>query len=249
MKVSVIASGSKGNSTLIIAGKYKILIDIGISCLCLENNLREMGVKPSEITHVFITHTHVDHISGLKLFYKKYQPLIYLTEKMHQEIDFLNINYNYINEIINFDDLTVIPVKTSHDVSESLGYLLEYNNKSLVHITDTGYINSKVKKRLENKDLYIIESNYDVEMLMNSNRPHHVKLRILGDKGHLSNEDCSNYLKELVGEKTKKIILAHLSQEANHPDIAIKILKEKLYDKNIETITANQNKRTELIEV
>lgn len=252
MKVSILSSGSKGNSTLIITENYKILIDVGTSCLYLEKSLNDLGISPSEITHIFITHTHIDHVSGLKVFHKKYKPIVYLTKKMHKELDYINESYKYIEQLEIIDVLKVTAFKTSHDSEDSLGYVFENGDKSLVYITDTGYINNKNKELLKNRSLYILESNHDVEMLMNTNRPHYLKIRILGDKGHLSNVDCANYLSEFVGEKTMGIVLAHLSEEANSPELAYKTINEALCynNKQIDNIIiARQNQRTDLIEV
>ncbi|MDD2181067.1 MAG: MBL fold metallo-hydrolase [Bacilli bacterium] len=254
IKVSILASGSKGNSTYISTETHKLLVDIGTSCLYTEKMLKSIEVKPSSIDSIFITHTHSDHINGLKVFCKKYNPTVYLTKKMHQEIitKFEIDNYVYIDNNLEIDDLNVSTIKTSHDSGESNGYIFESNEKTVVYITDTGYINKKYHKKLKNKNLYIIESNHDVEMLMNTNRPHHLKIRILGDEGHLSNNDASEYLSEFIGPKTKHIVLAHLSEEANSKTTAEKTLIEKLNGRHRELdsiIIADQNERTELIEI
>lgn len=251
MKISVLASGSKGNSTLIVAGEYKILIDLGTSSLYVERKLKELGINPAEITHILITHSHVDHVGGLKVFTKKYNPVVYISEKIYSELEFRLNNYVYIDEMIenNNQNLNIQKFNTSHDVLESFGYIIEFENKSVVYVTDTGYINNRHTKILANKSVYIIESNHDPEMLMDSKRPHHIKMRILGDKGHLSNDDCANYLKKFVGEDTKHIILAHLSEEANNPKLAYETTKSVINNEKCNIIIANQHDKTELIEI
>lgn len=254
MKICLLASGSKGNSTYLETKNNKILIDVGISCRYIENQLKDIDVDPSEIDSVFITHTHIDHVSGLRVFCKKYNPVVYLTKKMYLELSKeMNLEkYFIIEDFFTLDELEVTIIKTSHDVVDGVAYILESNGKSIVYITDTGYINVKNHPLLKNKNLYIMESNHDVEMLMKSSKPYHLKQRILSDKGHLSNEDASYYLTNFVGENTQCIILAHLSEENNSEDLARNTLIESL-DKGSEVkptiIIAKQKSRTELVEL
>lgn len=229
MKFCVLASGSKGNCTYLETDNHKILIDIGMSCAYIERNLKEIGVEPKEIDTIFITHTHSDHIYGLKTFLKKYNPLVCFTEKMHKDFDFDIDNYYYLENEYKEDELYVKIIKTSHDVSDSNGYVFETNNKSLVYITDTGYINIKNHKYLKNKNIYILESNHDIEMLMNGRYPHYLKNRVQGDSGHLSNKQCADYLLKFAGDETKLIILAHLSEENNTP-LKAKTTIEKAFE-------------------
>lgn len=249
MKISVLASGSKGNCTLIQTKNTNILIDAGMSNLYIEKQLISLGVNPDLIDSVFITHTHVDHVAGLKVFIKKHNPIVYLTEKMSEELkDILN-QYVILEDKIFINDLTVDYFKTSHDTEDSVGYVVSDNESSVVYVTDTGYINSKYFDMLSNKDLYVFESNHDVQLLMdNPNYPYQTKQRILSDKGHLSNKDSAYYLSKLVGDKTKHIILAHLSEQNNDPNLALETLKNKI-NSNINVEIANQNEMTELIEV
>lgn len=244
MRISVLASGSKGNSTLISVGGKNILLDAGMNSLYIEKNLRELGVEPSTIDAIFITHTHTDHVSSLKVFCKKYNPKVIMTAKMHVEVPYIT-NFEYIQDEYYLGDVVIKKIGLSHDSSDSICYIVSYDNKSCVFLTDTGYINVKNLKLLSNHNAYIFESNHDVEMLMNSSRPHHIKLRILGDKGHLSNEDSAQYLSKIIGPKTKYIILAHLSREANSKELA---LASHNYE-NIELIISDQDFRTELIEL
>ena len=150
---------------------------------------------------------------------------------MKNDLDYLE-NYQLIEEIINIKDLLINTIKTSHDTEESFGYVIESNNKSLVYITDTGYINEKYHKLLSNRNIYILESNHDIEMLHNGPYPLKLRQRILGDKGHLSNYDCSKYLSNFIGNNTKCIMLAHLSQDNNTPSIAYDTLIERLDSNN-----------------
>lgn len=244
MKVAVLASGSKGNCTYLKTKNHNILIDMGMTTKYIENELIELGVLPSSIDIIFITHDHNDHINALKTFIKKHKTKVYLTSKLNE---FLNLdNYSYLENKNQIDSLLVEVIKTSHDASDSVGFIFEEDDTSLVYITDTGYINVKYKDLLTNKNMYIIESNHDIETLMNGRYRYDLKMRILSDKGHLSNESTADYLSEYVGTKTSKIILAHLSEENNREEIAYKTVSSKV---NKEILIAKQNKRTDLMDV
>lgn len=254
MKVSVLATGSKGNCTYIETKQCKVLVDLGTTSLYAERNLKELGVNPKEIDAIFLTHTHVDHVAGLRVFLKKNPTKVYLTEKMYRELrsTLQLIDYEFLDDLFCFADLTVEVMKTSHDVDDSNAYLFTNEESSLVYITDTGYINTKYHEKLKNKTMYIIESNHDVNLLMNGSYPFHLKQRILGDRGHLSNKQCSYYLSKLIGENTKEIVLIHLSQDNNRKEIAYEetfnSIKEQ--QETLPTIVVSeQHTRTELLEV
>ena len=252
MKVTVLSSGSKGNTTLILTKNTKVLIDCGNTCKYICEKLKNLNIDPKEIDAILITHTHVDHINGLKVFLRKYNTKVYITEKMQPELQFIE-NYQIINNhYFTINDIKVDIIKTSHDASDSQGFILTNNNKSAVYITDTGYINIKYHEQLKNKELYIFESNHDIEMLNNSNYPFHLRKRILSDKGHLSNYDSAKYLSDFIGENTKYILLAHLSEENNTYELAYETLLDRLNvcGKHVDNIIiAEQNQETELIEL
>ena len=249
MRVCVLSSGSKGNCSYIETSNHKILIDIGNSSAYVERSLKSIGVEPSEIDMILISHAHVDHIAGLRVFSKKYAPKVYMTEKIFKESG-LNISNVYvIPAVYEIDGVKITSIKTSHDTEDSNGYIVEENGKSCVYITDTGYINKRYFKKLYNKNIYIFESNHDPEMLMNNPRyPHHTKIRIIGDTGHLSNQDSAYYLSEFIGPDTKIVYLAHLSEQNNREELAFTTLKNELKGKNIKFSNikiAKQNKVSE----
>ena len=252
MKICVLSSGSKGNTTYIESNKAKVLIDCGNSSKYILTKLAELGVYPSDINAILITHTHSDHVKGLPTLLKNVPAMVYMTEKMYPLLDYVK-NYTFIetNEF-TIKDLKIDVIKTSHDAEDSVGYIVSNNNKSVVYITDTGYINQKYFDILRNKNVYIFESNHDIEMLNNGSYPFQLRKRILSDKGHLSNYDSAKYLAKFIGEDTKKIILAHLSEENNTPKLALDTLNERLKKEKINfdnIIIAKQNKETELIKI
>lgn len=255
MKVCVLSSGSKGNSTLVITDKVKILIDLGTTTSYVENALNNLNVDVKEISHILITHSHADHIKGLKVFIKRYNPVILVTKDMKNvlEKELGNFRYEYYEDkkaIIG--DLTVNVIKTSHDAEESIGFVLINNNSSMVYITDTGYINQKYFKILSNNNLYVLESNHDIKMLMDGPYPYYLQQRVRGDKGHLSNKQASDYLCKFIGDNTRKIVFAHISEHNNSYEKVIETFNEELSKNDMkfdDVLIAKQNEATEVIEV
>ena len=158
---------------------------------------------------------------------------------------------DYIDDESILADLSVSLIHTSHDTSSSVGFIINDEKSSLVYVTDTGYINRKYLKRIGNKSVYIMESNHDEEMLMEGPYPYYLKQRVISDSGHLSNKMASKYLSTAVGEKTKYIILAHLSEKNNTEELALDALTKRLEDTcfNGKLLIARQNESLELIEV
>lgn len=254
MLVSVLASGSKGNATLIKTKEKNILIDVGPRFRYLEEKLKESNITFKDIDLILISHTHTDHIACLEKIIKKASPTIILSELMLKDLPFLEgyNNLKILEDKICFNELIIENIKTSHDTTDSRGYIISENNSSIVQITDTGYLNQKYFDKLKNKNLYIMESNHNVEMLLNGRYPKWLKKRVYSDVGHLSNESCAFYLSKLIGNNTKNIILAHLSEENNTPELALSAIKNEFLLNDIEfnnIIAAKQNEKTETIEV
>lgn len=251
MKVCVLSSGSKGNTTYIESDNAKILIDVGNSAKYVKEKLEDIGANPSDINAILITHTHVDHIKGLRGFAKKYNIPVYITDIMFKSLDFLD-NYVILSDEFDINDIHITAIKTSHDAPDSRGYIVTSDEKSIVYITDTGYINRKYFDVLKNRNIYIMESNHDIEMLNNGSYPFNLRQRILSDKGHLSNYDSAKYLSSFIGDNTKCIMLAHLSEDNNTEELAYETLDNRLKKENIHVdkiIIAKQNKETEFISI
>ena len=211
----ILASGSKGNATLIYSEKTNILLDLGISPKSCNEKLSKIGKNLSEVQYFLFTHNHSDHIK----FYKEVP--VDNRYALKNVIELPKENTLKLFTEYQFGDFKVIPIKANHDAETTCGYLFKNGEEELVYLTDTGMIGKKTLSYIKNKDYYIIESNHDVDMLLQSNRPQFLIDRIMSNKGHLSNEDSAFYMTSLVGEKTKKIILAHLSEECNTPEIAL----------------------------
>lgn len=252
MKVTVLASGSKGNATLIESNNKKILIDMGVTYQYLVSTLDEIGYTTKDIDAILITHIHSDHISGLASLIKKTGKKVYVLESMVKKLATKVPSEYFIiyEEKTVISDITINLIHTSHDV-DGVGFIIESDNKSIVYITDTGYINHKYLPLMKNKNAYIIESNHDEEMLMKGPYPYILKQRVISDKGHLSNITTANYLLEIVGDNTECIVLAHISEKNNTNEIAYDTTKDLLEQNNINKpiLIAKQYESLETIEV
>ena len=251
------ASGSKGNVCYVETNNHKILIDIGTNIKYIKEKLLEMEVLIDDIDIILISHVHNDHIKALEQFIKKYKPYVYMTSPMLDELEDNHPikKYNKLvlfNDDIYLDTLHIESIKTSHDTKDSKGFIVKENNKSVVYITDTGYLNQKYFSKLRDCNVYLFESNHDVEMLINGKYPQWLKDRVVGPYGHLSNRDAAIYLAKLIGTDTKKIILMHLSENNNTEEVALDTIKSVFleYGINFDNIScANQNKKTEVVEL
>jgi phosphoribosyl 1,2-cyclic phosphodiesterase len=260
MRAIVLASGSAANATYLEIGNSKILIDCGLSYRQLVYRLKEKGKDLNNLNAVFITHEHADHVMGLRLLAKNHQMKIVLSQGTYDSLDkrYLGeINQDLFKvvrgmETIDLFDFKVMPFNTYHDAAEPFGYRFIEGDKDLVYITDTGYFPIKQYDYLRNSHCYIIESNHEVEMLLESSRPWLLKRRILDDQGHLSNEDSANLLLNLAGEKTKYIVLAHLSRECNLEELALGTYKRVFLAQGVDIslyklLAARQNESSEEI--
>lgn len=253
MKLKVLASGSSGNCTYLELGASKIMIDVGISFLQIKNILSTINVDINEIDYLLITHMHTDHTKGLASIINKTNIKLLIPSSLYDDISKVvkTDNIIFLDDITTIDDFQINLIHTSHDVI-SYGFLIRFESKELVYITDTGYINRKYIDMLKNKNIYIIESNHDEEMLMNGPYPYILKQRVIGDKGHLSNRYTGKFLSNCIGNNTEYIILAHISQHNNSKELALKQVMDELNDidfnsKNI--LLADQYISLDLIEV
>lgn len=228
MEFHVLASGSKGNATFVYEDGCGILIDCGITRKQLLYKLEQLGFNDSDITYVFLTHDHYDHNKNIHIFDTD---KIFSAKKNIENLDEYHTLIPYTHR--QFGVFDVLTLKTSHDASDPIGFVIS-TDEQLLYMTDTGYVSQKNRQYMKNLDYYIIESNHDIEMLMATKRPMFLKNRILNDVGHLNNEYSAQLMSEMIGENTKEIILAHLSQEANTKEKAIETYKQVFKEHNIQ---------------
>ena len=222
MQYYILASGSKGNCAIVKTANSCIMIDCGCSKKYLEEALAKINLVLADIDAVVLTHQHSDHIRSINMF-KKFT--IYCPFELKDRRGEILVT-PYQGFIIN--DITIFPLALSHDAEETVGYIFSDEKTKLVFVTDTGYVSERNINYMKDADYYVIESNHDISMLMATNRPHYLKARIMSDYGHLCNDDCGEILCQCVSEKTKEIVLAHISAEANTPDLAFSTVVEQL---------------------
>ena len=215
MYFHIIASGSKGNATIVANNNTRILIDMGISLCRLEEGLAEINLKLDDIDAAFFTHNHTDHIGGIKFLSPK--KMYALEGTLPTSLS----NIVQVNQPFKIGDFEITPIETSHDATNPCAYLIKDKDESLFYMTDTGVFIESNLPLVKNPTYLIIESNHDIRMLLNTNRTFELKNRIMSDKGHLCNEDSAIAAISIIGDKTKEIVLAHLSEEANTPEVAL----------------------------
>jgi phosphoribosyl 1,2-cyclic phosphodiesterase len=250
MHVSVLASGSSGNSTFIESKESNILIDAGISCRRIKKSLSELGKGLNEIDAVFVTHEHSDHIKGIENLHNNFEVPIYINKNTFLASNLYLENPNFFNTKIKIKDIEVTPVPTNHDAADPYGYEIKSNKKILGYFTDLGVYDEKIKKIVNNADALVLETNHDIDMVLKSNYPYHLKQRILGDKGHLSNIDAGLLIKNYSSEKLKTVFMAHLSQNNNTEELALKTINHiNNHKKSLKKVMTNRYNKTELIKI
>lgn len=224
LKFSLLASGSKGNCCVITNEDTKIVIDCGSTQKYLRQSFETINQDISSLDACLITHTHSDHISCLKLFQ-------HLPVYAEEDLGIRTQTMIQPDECFTIRSMKIESIRLSHD-HKCLGYIIEDQDEKLVYITDTGYLKEQYYEKIKDADYYIFESNHDLRMLIQSRRPEYVKNRIRSANGHLCNEDCAKHLKKCITSRTKKIVLAHISEEANTKQQALSVVKEALMELN-----------------
>lgn len=240
LRFSILASGSSGNATLIETADQTILVDCGLSGKKIEHLFSEVGRSMTDVDAILVTHEHVDHIKGLGVLARRYEVPVYANAKtwvaMETSIGEINSAQKFqfdMETVKSFGSLQVESFGVSHDAAEPMFYIFHSGKKKFVMITDTGYVSDRMKGHIANADAYLFESNHDVEMLRMGRYPWNVKRRILGDEGHVSNEDAGIAMSEVIGDATKRIYLGHLSKDNNMKDLARMAVSQTLAGEGI----------------
>lgn len=231
LELCTLASGSSGNSLLVTDGRTHVLVDAGISCRRICTGLKELGVEPTELAGVLITHEHSDHISGLTTLTKQLKLPVYASpgtgRQLCYRIAFLEELLRPVapGEGFSIGGLAIESFPTSHDAAESVGYALSAGGRKAAVVTDLGYVTEAVLRGIRGADLLVAEANHDVEWVQSGPYPYHLKARILGDRGHLSNEAGAELAWTAVEGGARTVVLAHLSHENNTPAWAHEVVR------------------------
>ena len=234
-------SSSKGNSIFVSSGKTKVLVDAGMAACHIENSLENIGESMREISAILITHEHTDHIKSAGSLSRRYDIPIFATPRLWQTYrGFGNIIERNQREYaygMTIGDFSFDFFKTFHDAIQPMGLVIANAGTKLGICTDTGKVTQRMIDYLKNANGLVFESNHDPQLLRQSRYSSQLKARISGDEGHLSNEDAVEALKKIIGPATKEIVLAHLSEENNRPELAYETAAQRLCDFGInETI-------------
>ncbi len=248
-RICCLYSGSKGNSAYIEAGDKKILIDAGKSAKSLCAALSEISVAPDSLDAIFVTHEHNDHISALRTFSHKHSVPIHIMLNSARKFEGLLDEklcvclciHDKPNFSVSIGDVKVSAFPTPHDSRASVGYVIECGDEKVAYATDIGYVSDVVKENLTGCDAVILESNHDTEMLLFGPYPYELKERISSRYGHLSNRECAAFASHLAGTGTKNIMLAHLSEENNTPEMAYNETMCAIGDRSFNLRVASQN--------
>ena len=234
LQLCTLASGSSGNSLLVSDGATHILVDAGISCRRITTALKGLGVDPASLSAVLITHEHTDHISGLTTLTKQRKVPVYASRgsgmQLCYRIPFLEeVLHTFTpGERFSLGGVDVESFATPHDAAQSTGYALSAGGKKAAVVTDLGHVTDEVAEGIRGAELLVAEANHDVEWLRSGPYPYSLKSRILGDRGHLSNEAGAALVCSAVSAGASTVVLAHLSHENNTPERARQVVGDSL---------------------
>jgi phosphoribosyl 1,2-cyclic phosphodiesterase len=244
VRMTVLASGSKGNSTVLSSSDTSILVDAGLSCKETMKRMTSAGEDPLKLNGIVITHEHQDHVSGLAVLARKLRIPVYMTGATHKEWKRWSRKHQYkdapekacVEQLELFEsgrsfqigDIGVQPFTIPHDAVDPVGFVFTVEGVRIGYVTDLGYMPTNVKLALKRCDGLLVESNHDLEMLRVGPYPWSVKQRVLSRVGHLSNEDLSKFFANDYDAGAAFVVLAHLSENNNHPEIALRCAEEAL---------------------
>jgi len=254
VRVCVLGSGSRGNCTLLATEKTRVLIDAGLSCRETYARLAAIGEPPDGLDAVIISHEHTDHINGLRVLALDANLPIYISRTTRDAVTWdarlQRFEHFVASEKFAIGDIEVTPFPIPHDAVDPVAFTFDAQGIRISVVTDLGYIPEVVKQRVKGSQVLIFESNHDLEMLKIGPYPWYVKQRVMSRHGHLSNNATAAFLAEEFDGAAHVLVLAHLSETNNHPEIARlsaeQALAQRTGSKNTKLHLANQSRPTEV---
>lgn len=232
LRMTVLASGSRGNCTVLSSSNSSVLVDAGISCRETIKRMRQAGEDPQNLKAIVISHEHNDHVAGLQVLARKLQIPVYITEATYhgwrrctkdpegKPATLERREHFQPGRSFNVGDITVTPFTIPHDAADPCGFTFKACGLKVGLVTDLGYLPPNVKENLRGCDGLMIESNHDLEMLRNGPYPWMVKQRVMSRVGHLSNSALGEFFENEYDGRAAFLVLAHLSEHNNHPELA-----------------------------
>lgn len=248
-------SGSRGNATFVATERTRLLVDAGFSFRQITKRLKAIGEEPENLDGVLVSHEHSDHIKGLQQIAKRLKCPIYLTERTEQTIDWGSVDPRIetfqAGQTLRIADLDIDSFTIPHDAADPVAFAVRYQGLKAGLVTDLGYMTESVKHKIRGSDLLMLESNHDLDMLKVGPYPWFVKQRVMSRVGHLSNHAVSDFLAADLPSECRWLVLAHLSESNNHPEVARLFADTALKHKGAGTrlVVADQHRSTEVFEL
>lgn len=254
LSLCVLASGSRGNATYISDGQTAILIDAGLSGVEIQRRMAAKGLDPKQLDAILVSHEHADHIQGVGVLARRFGLTVYINEGTRQAsakaLGKLSAVCPFTcGHAFAIGSLAIHPFSISHDARDPAGFTIAGNRAKVGVATDLGIVTGVVKTHLQTCDILILEANHDPRMLIDGPYPWPLKQRIRGRSGHLSNDDTAVLLKALQHDRLAHVILAHLSEENNTPEIAAQAITAVLNGSRVKLHVASQAAGSHLLTV
>lgn len=234
VELTILGSGSSGNAAYLECGKTRILIDAGLSGKQIRERLLKINKSPEMLTGIVISHEHSDHIGGLAIIAARLGIPVY-SNRLTSECILENFDEKFCfkifqnGESFEIGDIEVEVFSVPHDAVDPIGFTFITNSGKIGYVTDVGYVTKLTAERCRSAQILVVEANHDLEMLQNdARRPWSLKQRIMSKHGHLSNESAAELIEQTITENLQHITLAHLSQDCNRPELAVKVINKRL---------------------
>jgi len=256
LKFCSLYSGSSGNSSFIQSENINILIDAGVSGKKIVDALASINISIENISAILVTHEHSDHTQSIATLSKKYNIPVYANKKTweamsdkKEKISQNNICYFNNNKSFRLKDLTILPFDIPHDAANPCGFTISDNDSKVSIATDIGHMTTSIIDNIKNSNFLLLEANYEPDVLKCSTYPFHLKERIASPIGHLSNIEAGKTINCLADFGVKNIMLGHLSNENNFPELAYKSVLEQIENKDLNLSVANRFSPSEFFNV